>query len=223
MRKQIKLAALAAAAGMVAASAQAANYNSDLIVGFTSGSGSDFVYDLGAESSLTAGETWNLSSFLGSFTLSSVQWGVIGDKLNIGTAWATTTGLFTPGTIGNLQTLSPIDSATATIYGNLPAAGAGQNASVDHTFDASWNVETINPDLDSDYVNQFVNPNVTGEVSDYFYSVKDNGSDPTLVGNFSLDGSGTLTFNPVPEPSTIGLITGAGLLMLALRNKFRRI
>jgi PKD repeat protein len=195
MMKQIKPAFLAAAMLAVVTSAQAANYNSDLIIGFSDGLHNDVVYDLGAKSAITNGETWNLNSFLGSFNLSTVNWGVIGDKLTIGTAWATTDGTFAPGTLGNLQVLSPIDNATVTIFGNMPAAGAGQHFSISYTDDTSWNVETINADHDSDYVSEYINPNSTGLVTNNFYSIKDDGSDPVLSGHFILAANGVVTFN----------------------------
>jgi hypothetical protein len=85
-------------------------------------------------------------------------------------------------------------------------------------------METVSPgNSPTAYANTYGNPNVTGETSDYFYTLVGYNTAPQLTGNFSLDGSGTLTFNPVPEPSAIGLLTGAGLLMVVLRNKFRRI
>src|SRR6266481_338922 len=78
MKKQVR-AVLLAAALAAAASTQAATYNGDLLIGFTSQSGNDFIYDLGQASSLFSGETFNLSGPLAGFSLSTVHWGVIGD------------------------------------------------------------------------------------------------------------------------------------------------
>lgn len=226
MRKQIRLAALLVATGMVAASTQATTYpKGDLIVGFSSGTTNDFVYDLGAESSFTSGETWNLGSLTNEFTLSSVQWGVIGDNKNSGEGW-TTTGGSTPNSYDDesFNLSAPIQA----IYQFMPAAGAGNSEYIDPTSGASWNKETTgNASGSTSYALAYENPNMTGMGSDYFYYLTDGdvrgaGDTATLEGSFSLDGSGDLTFNPVPEPSTIGLITGAGLLMVTLRNKFRR-
>ena len=77
---QIKIALLVLLGLAVIQSAQGqggATYNNDLIVGFSTQSGTDTLYDLGAESSLTNGETWNLGSLLTSYDLSTVDWGVI--------------------------------------------------------------------------------------------------------------------------------------------------
>jgi len=224
MRKQIKLAALAVATGLVAASAQAASYpNGDLIVGFTSASGNDFVYDLGSESSLVNLDSWDLSSYLGSFTLTSVNWGVIGDSTSSHTLYTTTDGSYTPATFTSSGLVTKLNGATQTIYNNFSASGAGNSASIDSSSSSSWNIETLNPGTGpNQYQNAYENPNAVGEVSDILYSVQNNGSDPATVGYFSLGSAGVLTFDAVPEPSTIGLLTGAGLLMVALRNKFRR-
>ena len=43
----------------------------------------------------------------------------------------------------------------------------------------------------------------------------------TYLGNFSLDNSGSLTFNPVPEPATWSLL-GAGVMSLLAARRFRR-
>src|ERR1700679_3535832 len=92
MKNLYKVALLAALGLGAIASAQAqftyggtpqsgggATYNdSDLILGFTSTSGTDAEFDLGSETSLANGETWNLSSILTSYNLSTVDWGVVG-------------------------------------------------------------------------------------------------------------------------------------------------
>src|SRR5215468_5620688 len=102
MKRQVHAVLLAATALAVAASAQAATYTGDLLIGFTSTSGSDFIFDAGQASALTSGQTFNLSSQLSGFNLSTVHWGVIGDR-NVGgirTAW-TTIGTGLPNTIPN--------------------------------------------------------------------------------------------------------------------------
>jgi hypothetical protein len=42
------------------------------------------------------------------------------------------------------------------------------------------------------------------------------------LGTFTLDNTGTVTFNAVPEPSAYGIIAGAGLLVVSLRNRFSK-
>ena len=229
--KRIYQSALLAALGLASVLAvQAATYPSgDLIIGFTTGTGNDLIYDLGQESSLFNGETWSLGSLLAGDDLNSVSWGVIGNGVNSGTprtAWTTTAVAATPNTVTGNTAFGKLNTAVASIYSNFSAAGAGQSLSIgaNDATGLSWNTETINGSLTGDYVNAYENPNVTGLASDSFWRVVNDGSAPTLLGGFALDNSGTVTFStvPVPEPATCGIFTGAGLLMVVLRNQLRR-
>ena len=225
MKKLYRTALLAALGLASMVTAQAATYNGDLIVGFTTQSGSDVIYDLGAESSLTSGETWNLSSLLSGFSsLSGVNWGVIGAQNNSGTRnlWSTTSG-FTPDPVAGIAAWNKDNTAIASIYSNFGIAGAGQSLSITSTDDNSWNMQTINGSLGAQFINAYGNnPNVQGLTSDSLYGIVAGGSDPTLLGSFALDNTGTLTFTAVPEPITFGAFAGAGLLLVSLRNQLRR-
>jgi len=64
MRTSLKAALLAVLGLASVMAAQAVTYNGDLIVGFTKASGNDLVYDLGAETTITNGQKWNLGSAL---------------------------------------------------------------------------------------------------------------------------------------------------------------
>jgi hypothetical protein len=211
--------------GLASVSAvKATPYNGDLIIGFTAGSGNDVVYDLGAASSLTSGETWDLSSILTGYDLSTISWGVIG-TLNTGsprTAWSTTDGTTPPVNLPSLSAWGKNNTAISSIYQNFATAGAGQSISITVSDDNSWNSQTISPSLTTQYANVYGNPNVVGTTSDSLYSILSNNSAPTLLGNFGLDGNGMVTFSPVPEPSTYGLLAVAGLLGLSRLKSFRR-
>ncbi|MEI9962350.1 MAG: PEP-CTERM sorting domain-containing protein [Limisphaerales bacterium] len=62
----------------------------------------------------------------------------------------------------------------------------------------------------------------TPVISDlYELDPADAGSAGTYLGYFQLDPNGTLTFNPVPEPTTWAMF-GMGLITLAAVRKFRR-
>lgn len=223
MKRQVRVALLAAAALAVVASTRAATYTGDLLIGFTSQSGNDFILDLGQASTLTSGQSFNLSSQLSGFNLSTVHWGVIGDR-NVGgvrTAW-TTIGAGSPNTIANLSIWGSIDTATKSIYQNFAVGGANDQFTIGATDDNSWNQQTINGSLTTQYHNAYEDPNFVGTGSANFYSLVANGSAANPLGTFTLSSGGILTFTAVPEPSTYGILAGVGLLALSLRRQFAK-
>jgi hypothetical protein len=222
MKKQVRAVLMAAAILAAAGSTQAATYTGDLLVGFTSQTGNDFIYDLGQTSSLTSGQTFNLGGSLAGFNLNTVHWGIIGDK-NIGgirTAW-TTTESASPNAVANLSAWTAIDTATKSIYQNFQIGGAGDSLAIAATDDNSWNMQTISGALTTQYHNAYEDPNVIGIGSASLFSLVGNGSAPTLLGNFTLSANGTLTFASVPEPSA-GVLAGFGFLALSFRTRFGR-
>jgi hypothetical protein len=214
--KAALLAALGLAGGVTA---QAATYNGDLLIGFTSGAGNDTIYDLGAETALFSGETWDLSGLLSG--LSSLQWGILGDKA-IGTsafAWSTL-----PGVLPSTARWGQLNTAAKSIASNFASLGLGSSIAISSGDDNSWNQQTIHGGLATQYVNVWGNPNSTGVVTETLYQMLANGSDPVTLGTFSLGANGTLTFAAasVPEPATYGVLGGAGLLLVSLRTQLRR-
>src|SRR6266436_2290340 len=128
MKRQVRTVLLAAAALAVVASTQAATtYNGDLVIGFTSASGNDFEFDLGAASSLTSGQQFNLSSQLSNFSLSTVNWGVVGTATVGGarTSWVTVNTGGAPTQINGLSAWSKVNTAVSSIYSLFGAAGPG--------------------------------------------------------------------------------------------------
>jgi hypothetical protein len=217
MKRKIKLAFLTVTVGLIAASVQAQTaYNGDLLVGFTKQSGNDLIYDLGAESSLYNGETWNLSSLLSGFTLSTVNWGIIGSKSSPTprTAWTT---VVNGNPLVSNSAWSALNAPAGNIYQNFTNAGAGQFLTIAASDDNSWNTQTVNPDLPGDYANAYGNPNVQGLTSDSFYQVSvssaANPIPPTQLGGFTLASNGVLTYNVLssaPPAPKIVLITRSG-------------
>lgn len=211
-KKQIKLALLAILGLGVIMTAQAqTTYDSDLIVGFTSTSGNDTMYDLGAASSLVNGETWNLDSLISGYSLSTVNWGVIGTTTSGHNSYMTYSSAFgTPPAVDSQGNWSPINTAVKTLYDNFATAGVGKSATVAASSANSWNVETINPTVGADYINENAGPNVAGETSAPFFIQPDNGSTPTNLGSFSLSANGVLTFNTVaaipPAPQIVSIV-----------------
>ena len=223
--KTLYKAVIVSALGMGAiATAQAQGvYNGDLIIGFTTTTGNDVEYDAGAVSSLYSGEQFNLSSLLTGINLSTVDWGVIASVTSGHTQYQTDAS--TPNPVPSFGAWNAINTSVKTIYNNaFSATGAGNSATPAASAAYSWNTETLNPTLGTDFLNEVggANPNVVGETSVGFYGAVDNGSAPSAIGNFTLDQTGTVTFTVVPEPSAYGIIAGAGLLMVSLRNRFSK-
>ena len=225
MKRITKTVIVAAVALMAAASTEAATYTGDLLLGFTSQSGNDFVVDIGQASALTSGQTFNLSGSLGGFNLNSVNWGIIGDKnvAGIRNVW-TTTGGTSPNTVGNTAQWGQIDTATKSIYSGFITGGAGDTITPASTDDNGWNQQTKVGGLATQYHNVYEDPNVVGLGSASVFNLIANGSAPTSFGTFTLDSGGVVTFTAaaVPEPSTYGLLAGAGLLVICLRRQFLR-
>lgn len=231
--KQLYKAALLAALGLASVSAvQAQSYTpGDLIVGFTTGGGNDLLYDLGQASALYNGETFSgLSSLLSSDTLSSLSWGVLGMSANSGsprTAYTTTAVGITPTTINGASKFSTLDNNFLAIVENdfSSTPSAGSSATVSASATTSWYTETDNSSPGNTYINNYENPNVTGVGSDSFSQVLNNNTAPTLLGGFTLGADDSFTYNTVsavPEPTTYGMLAGAGLLMLSFRNQLHR-
>lgn len=232
-----------AAAGMAlmidAAHAQYAA--GDLVVGFTSGTGNDVVYDLGQFSSFTSGETWNLFSSLtsapgGYANLNGLNWGVVGAQstgLNsaLKTVYSTVPHgqASIPATVASTSIYNGVATSVNTIGQFITSGHAGIDAATDA---ASWNGETIVGGTGTFFNNYgsatINNPNSTtpasftsGSVVEDLYGAKANNTAATLLGTMTFDSTGTLTFNAtaVPEPSTYGVLAGLGLLVLCVRRQ----
>jgi hypothetical protein len=228
MKNSMKMALVAAAGLAVATSAQA-QYAGDLIVGFTAGSGNDLVFDLGTVASLHNGETFSaLTALLGGYTLSTVQWGVVGNTLNSGgrttdnQIFTTTAGKTFPPASASSSTYASAQTAVGAIWGTA-VSGAGQHFTVaaNAASGNSWFEQTVSPSTTTQYKNAYENPNVTGLTSDVLWSVDDQGGATAELGTFTLNSAGVFTFNTVavPEPATYGVLAGLGLLALSIRRQ----
>jgi hypothetical protein len=234
MNKKMYQAAVLAALGLASVTAaQAVTYNGDLLVGFTTQSGNDLVYDLGSFSSLTYGETWDLTSALAAAGLgssvSTAQWGIVGNANSAGIkySWLTTAdGSANP--VPNSSAWLNINSADSTIFSSLSAAGMGNYGTPSSSASYSWNQETAQGGsaAPTAFSNYSQNPNSTGLGTVTLSQQIDNGSAPTQAGYFGLavvGSSDILSFQTVPEPGSCALMAvGGGFLMLIGRNKFGR-
>ena len=247
MKKNAKIVALVASglAGLSAAQA------SDLLLGFNDAAGptaaqNDYVIDLGYSGTalITAanadGGTINLSSVFNSGTYSTafsadasaandVAVGVVGASSGSpkylfqtanGKPAVTTPGQFANST-GSAQT-PPVGE-----YGSTASPGWSFNVAVSPT-------KVGNDGTGDDVADQTGNP--LGQLSGGAITLNlwGNTETGTLTktvggwvneGTFAIDpGTDAITFSTVavPEPSTYGLLSGAGLLAVSLRNKLGR-
>ena len=259
MNSRIGLSVLAAVAGAAFADQTfGTTYPlGELMVGFTSIIGpthtitpgaSDVVFDLGQESALTSGASWNVSALLGGIDVAggNVEWGVLG----IGTAGGTHFSMtYDPSidynsAIGAIPPnpgayLSGMYTGIKSIYQSMPAAGAGNSFSIVNSTNTgnlsssiSWSYETIvgtgsqgsntfkhNYGTSSGYFPDINWIGVDNSVG--FYHVPQNSPAASLVGYFSLSDSGILSFNttPIPAPASAGLLASACAVMGVRRRR----
>ena len=207
MRKNAKGLALALTLMASGVATLAATYNGDLLAGFTDAVNNDLIYDLGAASSITNGQQWDLSSLLTSFNLSAINWGVVGTaRVTAGaTSWITTSGS-SPLPVPSNLSWGRINNALAAMYSGFSAAGAGQHVGISPLDDNSWNQQAINGSLATQYHNVYQDPDVLGTNCASFYSAISSNLPPALVGSFCLAANGVLTFTaasaaPPPPPT----------------------
>jgi hypothetical protein len=238
MKKITKIAVLAAGALAVASTSQAAS--GDLLVGIYSPSvNQTFVLDIGAFSSLANGETWNLDSLSGgklfgaptgtgaggsviggagftSASLSGARFGVVG-YANFGANI-----YYTAGT-GSKADVSSLDGGS---WGGA-VDGVSQGVFVSgNSFQTDWKTQS-SASTGGDVFDALGFYNVNGTQGTHLdlYSATEFGTLASQVKDnfFSLGTDGVLTYGAaVPEPTTYGLLGGAGLLVLSFRNQFRR-
>jgi hypothetical protein len=210
MKQTTRYALLAASVLAVAASAQAQYVNGDLLIGFTGGT-SDFIYDLGPASTLTSGHQWTIGGNLGT------QFGVIG-ALNSGShIFATSSDPVNENGYDPTGNFSAARANITTIAGGLTLGNSRTPAPSDTT---SWTYQTAQPPgtPGDSFQNNFFNPNVSSSSTAYLYNNLNIG---TVIadGSFSYNAaSGVVTYSAVPEPTSLGLLAGFGLLALLFRR-----
>ena len=236
MKNTIKATLVALAVVGVASAARATYTSGDLLVGFTLQTGNDVVFDLGTAANLTDGETWSLNSILApngangnSFTLNdpAVKWGVIGSQ-NIaghGNAWETKASGLPPVLSGNSGWSTAVNANVTGIGGaSATLSTAGTSGTIGSGVANSWNQQMIASTSTGSYHKAFTDPDATGYTTINFYHSATDGTAASLLGTFGFDNTGTLTFDAVsvPEPSMYGMFAAAVVLLVGLRNQFRR-
>ena len=179
---------------------------SDLLVGFTTQSGSDIIYDLGSLTALTDGQTWSAGTLgISVGNVNNCKWGVVGDdyaangSVAQNTLW-TTDGVVPSILINGGSKFNSIDSSISSIFKPILDNG-WTNYTVSAGDANSWNNQTISGALTTQYHNAYVNPNTIGVTSNYLYEITDQNIPAVPVGVFSLSSNGTLTFNLVASSS----------------------
>jgi PEP-CTERM motif-containing protein len=219
MKTTSRIALLAAVALGMAASTQAQSYvNGDLLLGF-SGGANDFIYDLGSFSSLVQGETWSVGANLGTV------FGVVGASGGTHHIYATSsdaaensfdpTGLYS-GAAANVTTISGSPTAVT--------VGGTRSRTTTATDTTGWTFQTHQPPgtPGNTFQNNFFDPNVSASGTAYFFDNNNLGAVAAHSFFTYNSANGIVTFGAVPEPSTYGLLAGAGLLGLALRRQYTR-
>jgi hypothetical protein len=220
MNNTIKTGLALASALAAVVSAQAGQYvNGDLLVGFDGGS-SDYIFNLGSVSSLYQGETWTVGSSLGN------NFGVIGSLSSAAGKFTSTTSYDSALNESGLNSANTWASALTgikTLAGGTSAITAGQSRTVVSSDQTSWTFITdqaAGSPGSTLFFNTIGNPNVPTSGTAYFWELSNDG---TITGKsyFTYDSaSGVLTYGVaiVPEPTSLGLLGVAGLVVIARRK-----
>ncbi len=222
-------AALAAVSG---AQAQTWNYDGDIVLGFSRGTGNDVLFNLGRASGLASGD---LSSYIDDALLAANGY-TTGFKFGAAASdWSNSvlysskpSGAPAPAEVNGGFTVP----AAALFNTGAFIVGPGNSATAPFSDLNGWTKNMVTPeDLSgSGFWTAYGDVNATYSGSPTvldFYSAVDT-MPVEQIGTFTLsnvDGDFSLSyaaFTPVPEPSTVGLLAGAGLLALGLRRRLAK-
>ena len=253
MKKLYKAALLAALGLTSVTAAQAQSAATDVFIGFNnagstnSAANNDYVVDLGAAAQFTTTATLNLSSSFNATTFATafgadLAGSSYGNYNNVAVGavhGATGISVFTtalsPNTPNGGDFANLIAAAQAGVAGalgtgsQLIASGSGNWGTYIST-SPNANAGTF-AGLDNANPMQYLS---SGTITEILWQSTQTGggrfptySAFTELGTLAIDvNTGSVIFTgvaAVPEPSTYALFGGAGLMLLAFRNKFRRV
>jgi hypothetical protein len=244
--KSVVLASVGVALALQNASAGNTYNDGDLLLSFRETGSPDLIFDIGQASLyINAAGPINLTSegynstFLTTVygaSLAGVKWSVAGFTASDHTTWATDVRLTpgnnpaTPFTSTISASLQQSDTQIST-YGNQFRNGAGAtflsafateaptgNAGSYTSIQGSPNNGNLKKTFQADIENSI---QASGNSQSDLYTLIP-GATPGSPGYFSIDPSGSVTFNPVPEPSTYCLLPLGGVLLFAFRRHSAR-
>lgn len=193
MNRISKLAFVAVSALVITSSSQAGN--GELIVGFTGGS-SDFLYDLGAYTSLVSGMTWSLGASRGN------GFGVVGYQTTGRHIYATSSDSAENGYVltAGSGAFNPIRADMDAIFGTLTP---GMSRTTTPSDQSGWTYNCAQPFGTPGGILQndlFYTPNVDASTKAYFFD-NAGGSAAVPKGYFTYNsGSGILTYTLAAAP-----------------------
>jgi PEP-CTERM motif len=248
MKKIAKISMLALGAAMVTQALQAQTTpanpgNNDLVLGFTSqapGVTQDYILDLGQ---IPSGQNVQLGGislstfntvFGSALANGEVNVGIVGGLPTGSVADVITSTLHLTGAPGEIPSVSQSKSAGDDVLGTTPGVVA-QNATTSFSSDVA-----LSPTATGTANNNFSaqlgsNPlstigsseTITLDLYEDTQTSRTSTGGWVYEGDIALDLTGSTlsaVFDPVavPEPSTYGLLAGAGLLLVALRRQISR-
>lgn len=230
-----------AALGPAAFSSAQAQYASpDLLLGFTGGSSSDILFDIGSPQQIgigsAPGTVTDLSSSIslsllnnnGYSSLAGKSFGAIGYTSGVNAGiYSTVAPGYAPNQVGNRSAYNGISLTIDDTGSYIDGTGSPANSAVASRSDPnSWNMNVATPGANTfydNYGNGLTDIPLTGgtDVANLYFA-KDDNSKPQLAGWFTMNPGEQLSFTVVPEPGTNALLAASGLVVFAFRRCFNR-
>jgi hypothetical protein len=249
LNKPLQLLLISTAVGAAPlAQAQFTGYQSDDLVLVLWANNHDSIdYDLGSVSQFSSTASFTVSDFSASVAESDLGvTSLSGLSFNLGAGAGSGTTPYVTDTvepsISSTLSLNTVANGLNNYGGNVFSGNSGpanysiypstSTSAYDHTTgnEADWGLAPLSGSgrVYTTLPGTFGDGSTSGSASLNFYELQTtaNGGD-TLLGDFTLNDSGTLGFtgetSAVPEPGTFGILSGIGLLAVALRRHLSNV